>query len=190
MFGDTTVRPMTWKMQFPIAIDADARCFTVLRTLYIFKIECDPIAALESIALDVEFGKCGRTQWHESEDLVSSDAITDTDRLDIQRPLNLRGLYLYWTAFSPDSRFLLFIEQDLSGYANTAMHKICESPELGVSLVGHTSFKSDLWNGQKARDFLSLRNLRIPAVTMHHRYPLAAFVFAGQLFIWPYDLGK
>lgn len=121
-------------MQFPIAIDADARCFTVLRTLYIFKIESDPVSALESTAFDVEFQESSKIHWLEREDPVSSEVITDSHRLGIERPLNLRGLYLYWTAFSSDSRHLLFIEQDLSAYANTAISKISELPELGVSL--------------------------------------------------------
>ncbi len=147
-----------WGMQFPLAISADVRIFTVLRSLYCIKPALKQRGLImESSTLSMTMND-GRTSPHWSLDkleklveLKDPKAYMATEELALDERFKGNSVYLYWLNFDPSSQYLLFVSQDLQEKSAAATFEIKLEPTLTTTALNHAGLKGSCRSGGEAR---------------------------------------
>lgn len=182
-----------WGMQFPLAISADVRMFTVLRSLYCVKPAMKQKGLImESSTLNMAMSD-GKTSPHWSLDkleklakLKGPKAYVATQELELDERFKGESVYLYWLNFDPSSQYLLFVSQDLQQKSAAATFKIMHEPTLTTTALNHAELRAA--GGLTLKPEWS-RDFNMVKVAYHKDFPLLGFSFAGMLYLWPFKNG-
>jgi hypothetical protein len=186
-------RGRNWGMQFPLAISADMRMFTVLRSLYCMKPAMKQKGLImESSTLSMAMTD-GKMSPHWSLDkleklvkLKGPKTYVATEELALDERFKGNSVYLYWLNFDPSSRYLLFVSQDLQQKSAAATFEIKHEPTLTTTALNHAGLKGAAALAAKpewSRDFNMVK------FAYHKDFPLLGFSFAGMLYLWPFKNG-
>lgn len=170
------------KLQFPLSISPDVCSFTALRTIYalheVNAVELD----LHSSTLAMDFHSALHRNWdirqrRDSSGGSNMDAASSSDN---RFTSDLFYEYLYWTHFSPDGRFLFFVDNEFGEPSTIAVFEIQKANGLCVSLVDSQNTHVDGFDE------------RLCGITPSF-YPskfLVSFPIGDMVFLWAFGNGK
>jgi hypothetical protein len=122
-----------WSTSFPAVISNDVRSFVILRTLFVFHVPTTTTAATyQKAVLKIDFAESHQDRWTKC--LKPFNPLDDKIR---DRPLKWihRDRYTYTITLSPNSRYLSFMDYDLS--TNLAIFEIILENTLRTEFIGH-----------------------------------------------------
>ncbi|OCL03838.1 hypothetical protein AOQ84DRAFT_137126 [Glonium stellatum] len=174
-----------WGIQFPMAISASVRMFTVLRTLYCLKpATSKPGLILDSSILAMEVDGSIPTHWSPDHNpFVRAGDSFESSYLELDERFERGDLYLYWISFHPDDRFILFVGQDLHAPSTAAVFHIQSSKKLAAPCFNCSKLNAE---GSLRRHPEWSRDFNQVKVIYHPTNPLLGFSFAGLLYLWPF----
>ena len=176
-----------WEMQFPLAISADVRMFTVLRSLYCTAPAMERKSLImQSITLSMAMND-GRTSSHWNFDQLEKVAQLKGPKSyvameDFQTDERFKGnsVYLYWINFDPSRQYLLFVAQDLQQKSAAAIFAINHEPALTAIAFNHAELKGTsclVLKQEWSMDF------NVVKCVYHKNFPLLGFSFASMLYL-------
>jgi len=182
-----------WEMQFPLAISADVRMFTVLRSLYCTAPAMERKSLImQSITLSMAMND-GRTSSHWNLGQLEKVAQLKGPKFyvameDFQTDERFKGnsVYLYWINFDPSCQYLLFVAQDLRQKSAAAIFVMNHEPALTATALNHAELKGTsclVLKQEWSMDFNVVKYM------YHKSFPLLGFSFAGMLYLWLFKNG-
>ncbi|ORY05553.1 hypothetical protein BCR34DRAFT_604476 [Clohesyomyces aquaticus] len=155
------------KLQFPLSISPDVRSFTILRSVFMLDEMTGLDLELRSAIITMDFNQRLFTNWMNASDNTSLDEGSTRDLL---------YEYLYWTYFSPDGRFLFFIDNEFAEPSVIAVFEIRKADVLSISLLSSQTIDVTGFN-ERNSGF---------SVSFHPTKPLVTFVVADTLHLWAF----
>jgi hypothetical protein len=171
----------TWKVQFPVSIGSSAQLFSVLRRVYYLELSAKNTKNTEikvkSTLVPNDFNKPLQRIW--SNDTRTANATWGCE----VKNCSPRSSYLYWHFFSPNDRYLFFLDQH-NKQRNAAVFEIIKQ---------QGTFRLEFVSGLdriSSLGFMSFHlETRQPKVVFHPSGYLLAFSSCGSGSLWAFKSG-
>ena len=174
----------TWKMQFPLAIAAGGKTFSILRTIYRLR----PSNFMETpsynaVLLPTETSAVLASAWAKYEANAGCEPCSLAESATFRSQGNL-GIHVYWIIFSDDSKHIFYSDQSLGAPRNIALFVVTLSDrkQLEVGLLNDASLIQ--YKGPGTENLESLR------IAFHPHYPAVAFAFLDAVYLWAFGGGE
>jgi hypothetical protein len=185
-----SLKPLQRWLQFPMSISPDLITISVLRTIYRSTlseggrtIHATMKSARLPLNLDASLSNC----WNAEDKLARAQNCSSWgDAKDSSTQQNSivsfgQGQYIYWTAFSPSSDMILFVDQEPGRLQRVVLFRIKQTASSSLEL--------NLIASQQVEDHKMPGDKRF-RVSFHPRHPILALGLGSRIFVWCYTKGK
>lgn len=169
----------SFHMSFPMAISPDCLSLSILRTVYSFRISFSGDSLLcGSSVLNLNFLRHYEEQWTPK---PSNDQDFQASWSEEGGSTSLEDTYIYSTVFSPNGRYISFIDhrkptlaKDML-VASLAVFSTSTYPEISVL---------------KSTTMVTLGTNRMDCETFHPNQPLIAYLGSRKVWLWNFQKSK